>query len=108
MGNVAELQDASFDSKVLKSGKPVLVDFWAVWCQPCKAIAPIVEEVAGEYDGKVDFYKVDTDHNKQFAGQYGVRGIPTLMVFKDGKVVDQLVGMASKNRIQDMLKKALG
>ena len=108
MGNVNELKDDSFDSKVLKSDKPVLVDFWAVWCQPCKAIAPIVEELAGEYAGKVDFFKVDTDNNKQFAGKYGVRGIPTLMVFKNGSVVDQLVGMAPKNRIQDMLKKALG
>ena len=108
MGNVNELSDTAFEEKVLKSSKPVLVDFWAVWCQPCKAIAPIVEEVAGEYGDKAAFFKVDTDNNKQFAGKYGVRGIPTLMVFKDGKVVDQVVGMTSKSKITGMIDKALG
>jgi len=105
MGNVAELQDADFESKVIKSGKPVLIDFWAIWCQPCKAISPMVEELAGEYAGKIDFYKVDTDRNKANAGKYGVRGIPTLILFKDGKVVDQVVGAVPKSRLQDLLKK---
>jgi len=106
MGNVAELQDANFEEKVLKSSKPVLVDFWAVWCQPCKAIAPLVEELSSEFGDKVDFYKVDTDNNKQYAAQFGVRGIPTLIVFKDGKPMGQLIGMQSKSKIQDLLKQA--
>src|SRR5687768_236070 len=108
MGNVNELQDANFESKVLKSSKPVLVDFWAVWCQPCKAIAPIVEELSGEFGDKVDFYKVDTYNNKQYAAQFGVRGIPTLIVFKDGKPMGQLIGMQSKSKIESLLKQATG
>lgn len=108
MGNVAELQDANFEAKVLKSSKPVLVDFWAVWCQPCKAIAPIVEELSTEFAGQVEFYKVDTDNNKQYAAQFGVRGIPTLIVFKDGKPMGQLIGMQSKSKIESLLKQATG
>ena len=107
-GNVSELNDKSFEEKVLKSSKPVLVDFWAVWCQPCKAIAPIVEELSNEYAGKVDFYKFDTDPmpHKPIAGKYGVRGIPTLLLFKDGKVAGTLVGAHPKAKIAEMLAKA--
>ena len=108
MGNVNELQDSAFDTKVLKSSKPVLVDFWATWCQPCKSLAPIVDEVAGEFSSKVDFYKLDTDSNKQFAAQFGVRGLPTLMLFNNGQIVGQLIGMTSKVKIQEMLKKVTG
>lgn len=106
-GNVADVQDAVFESQVLKSDRPVLVDFWATWCQPCKAIAPIVEELAGEYDGKVSFYKLDVDHNRATAAAYGVRGVPTLMLFKGGKVVDQMVGAGSKDRLKAMIEKAV-
>ena len=106
-GNVSEVQDAVFESQVLKSDKPVLVDFWATWCQPCKAIAPIVEELAGEYGGKVAFYKLDVDHNRATAAAYGVRGVPTLMLFKGGKVVDQMVGAGSKDRLKAMIDKAV-
>ncbi len=107
MGNVNEVSDAGFDAKVMKSDRPVLVDFWATWCQPCKAIAPVVEELAGEYGGKVDFYKLDVDNNRATPSQFGIRGVPTIMVFKGGKVVDQVVGAVPKSRLQDLLKKAL-
>jgi thioredoxin 1 len=106
-GNVNELQDASFEEKVLKSDKPVFIDFWATWCQPCKAIAPIVEELAGEYAGKIEFFKVDTDRNKQYAAKFGVRGIPTLILFKGGQPVGSLVGAHPKTNITELLKKAL-
>lgn len=106
-GNVADVQDAVFESQVLKSDKPVLVDFWATWCQPCKAIQPIVEELAGEYSGKVSFYKLDVDHNRATAAAFGVRGVPTLMLFKGGKVVDQMVGAGSKDRLKAMIDKAV-
>ena len=107
MGNVAELQDASFDVRVLKSTRPVLVDFWAVGCLPCEGMAPIVEELAAEFASKVDFYKVDIVQNRQFAAQYGVRGIPTLLLFKNGQVLDQVVGAAPKARLQAVLKKVI-
>jgi thioredoxin 1 len=106
-GNVAEVQDSVFDAKVIKSEKPVLVDFWATWCAPCKAIAPIVEELSGEYAGKVDFYKLDVDNNRATAAAFGVRGVPTLILFKGGKVVDQMVGAGSKDRMKAMIAKAL-
>ena len=104
---VSEVQDAVFDSKVLKSERPVLVDFWATWCAPCKAIAPIVEELAGEYNGKVEFFKLDVDHNRATAAAFGVRGVPTLILFKGGKVVDQMVGAGSKDRLKQLIDKAL-
>ena len=106
-GSVGEVQDGSFESMVLKSDKPVMVDFWATWCQPCKMIAPVVEELAGEHSGKVVFVKLDVDNNRQTAAKYGVRGVPTLMMFKGGTVVDQVVGAQSKTRLQEMIKKAL-
>jgi thioredoxin 1 len=100
-------RDDNFDAEVLKSDKPVLVDFWATWCAPCRAIAPSVEELAKTYDGKVKVGKLNIDEQQGVAQQYGIRSIPTLLVFKGGKVVGQIVGAVPKNRIEDALKKAL-
>ena len=102
--NVIEFSDQSFDSGVLESDVPVLVDFWAVWCGPCKAIAPIIEEIANDYDGKVKVGKVDVDNNNQVAMKYGIRSIPTLLLFKGGEVVDQVIGNVGKESIESMLK----
>ncbi|MDH5561746.1 MAG: thioredoxin [Deltaproteobacteria bacterium] len=90
--NVVILSDADFEEKVLKSGAPVLVDFWAEWCGPCKMIAPFLEELAGEYKGKLTIGKLNVDDNSQYASQYGVRSIPTLILFKNGEQVDMVVG----------------
>ncbi len=103
-----ELTDANFQTEVLKSDLPVLVDFWAVWCGPCKMIAPVVEQVAKEYDGKLKVGKVDVDANQQTAMNFGIRSIPTLLVFKGGKVVDQIVGAVPKGALTDRLSRHLG
>jgi len=105
--NVSELTDATFDEKVTKSEKPVLVDFWAEWCGPCKALAPVVEELAGEYKDKVTFLKINTDQNRAVPANFGIRGIPTLILFKGGKVIGQEVGNVGKARIEDLIKKSL-
>ena len=102
-----EFNDQNFDSDVLKAGMPVLVDFWAVWCGPCKAIAPIVEEVANEFSGKVRVGKMDVDSNNQVAMRYGIRSIPTLLLFSGGEVVDQVIGNVGKESIESMLSKAI-
>jgi thioredoxin 1 len=102
------LQDATFDAEVLKSDVPVLVDFWAVWCGPCKAIAPAVEELAKQYKGKVKIAKMDVDEHQQVPQQYGIRSIPTLLLFKGGRVVDTIVGAVPKSKLEESLKKALG
>jgi thioredoxin 1 len=94
-----EFTDANFEQEVLKSDVPVLVDFWAVWCGPCKMIAPFVAEIAGEYEGKAKVGKVDVDNNPQTAMTYGIRSIPTLLIFKGGKVVDQIVGAVPKGTL---------
>lgn len=105
--NVIQLTDDSFESEVLQSSTPVLVDFWASWCAPCKAISPVVDGLADEFQGKVKIGKLNVDENPATPGQYGVRGIPTLILFKDGKVVDQVVGAVPKNQLEGLVKKAL-
>ena len=102
------ITDANFDQDVLKSEQPVLVDFWATWCGPCRAIGPIVEELAKEYQGKVKVGKMDVDCNGATPMRYKVTGIPTLLVFKGGQVVEQLVGYRPKEAIQQALNKHLG
>jgi thioredoxin 1 len=99
-----EFTDANFEQEVLKSDIPVLVDFWAVWCGPCKMIAPFVQEIADEYEGKVKVGKVDVDNNPQTSVNYGIRSIPTLLIFKGGKVVDQIIGAVPKNTITTKLE----
>ena len=94
-----EITDANFEQEVIKSDLPVLIDFWAVWCGPCKAIAPIVTELATEYDGKLKVGKIDIDNNQEVSVKYGIRSIPTLLLFKDGKIVDQIVGAVPKAQI---------
>ena len=105
--NVMAFTDANFDSEVLQSEIPVLVDFWATWCAPCKAIAPLVDAVADEYAGKIKVGKVNVDDNQAIPGKFGVRGIPTLILFKGGAVVDQIVGAVPKSQLDAMLAKAL-
>jgi len=103
--SIFEVTDTSFDQDVLKSETPVLVDFWAAWCGPCRALAPIVDELAKEYQGKVKVGKMDVDHNAATPMRYGVRGIPTLLVFKGGQVKEQIVGYVPKETIQKALDK---
>ncbi len=105
--DVVQLQDATFDKEVLKSDTPVLVDFWAVWCGPCKAIAPFVEELATKYKGQLKVAKMDVDEHQQVPQQYGIRSIPTLLVFKGGRVVDTVIG-ADRSRLESAVKKAIG
>ena len=105
--NLIEFTDDNFDTEVLKSNLPVLVDFWAEWCGPCKMIAPIVEEIAGDYAGKVKVGKVNVDFNNQVAMQYGIRGIPALLVFKSGSVANQIVGAVPKNNITQILDEVI-
>jgi thioredoxin 1 len=102
-----EVTDSNFQNEVLNSDKPVLLDFWAEWCGPCKMIAPLVEELAKEYDGKLKVGKVDVDSNQQTSMQYGIRSIPTLLIFKGGKVVDQLVGAVPKRMLAEKISKHL-
>jgi thioredoxin 1 len=102
---IIEITDDNFDRDVLKSEQLVMVDFWAAWCGPCKALAPIVDEVASAYSGKVKIGKMDVDRNAATPQRYNVRGIPTLLIFKDGKVQEQIVGYVAKETIQKALDK---
>jgi len=103
--NIATLTQENFDSKVLKSITPVLVDFWAEWCGPCKAIAPILDELSDEYAGRVAIGKVNVDEHQGLAAEYGVRGIPTLLLFQNGQVAEQIVGLRSKRDLRASLDK---
>jgi len=102
------VDDSNFQGEVLQSDKPVLVDFWAIWCGPCKMIAPTIEELAKEYDGKLKVAKMDVDANPKTAMQYGIRSIPTLLIFKGGQVVEQIVGAVSKRHLIDKVTSHLG
>jgi thioredoxin 1 len=99
--------DDNFEGEVLKSDKPVLIDFWAPWCGPCKAIGPIVEELAGKFQDTVKMMKLNVDENQKTAVNYGVRSIPTLILFKEGKVLDTLIGLVPRERLEDFVKKSL-
>ena len=103
MAKPKEVTDTNFEQEVIQAGKPVLVDFWAPWCGPCRMVAPVVEELAEEYDGKVDFFKLNTDDNPNTTVKYGIRSIPTLLVFKNGEPVGQIVGFRPKSDLQKRL-----
>ena len=103
----AEVTDNSFQQEVLESTMTVLVDFWAPWCGPCRMVAPVVEEISDQYDGQVKVVKVNTDENPNVASQYGIRSIPTLMIFKDGQRVDMVVGAVPKTTLANTLEKYL-
>ena len=105
--NVHEFTDGNFDSEVLKSEMPVLVDFWAEWCGPCKAISPTINEIANDYNGKVKVGKVNVDTNQNTAGKYGIRSIPSLLIFKDGSIVNQIVGSVQKESITKLLNETM-
>ncbi len=105
---ILHLNDGNFDEEIKKRRGPVLVDFWAAWCGPCKAIAPTLEELAGEMAGRAVIAKVDVDESGDTSNRFGIRSIPTLMVFKDGRVVDQMIGAAPKDQIRRLIEKHLG
>ncbi len=107
MGNITEVGDHNFEDEVLKSNLPVLVDFWAPWCGPCKSIAPIVEEIAAEYEGKLKVTKLNVDDHPATASRYGIRGIPNLIILKAGTVKEQIVGAVPKTRLVSAIEKAL-
>jgi thioredoxin 1 len=107
MSKPVEISEATFDGSVLKAEKPVLVDFWAPWCGPCRMVAPVVDELATEYDGKVSFVKVNVDDNPRVASQYGVMSIPTLILFKGGAPVSNIVGFRPKPELKKTLDAAL-
>ena len=102
-----EITDSNFEETVLKSDKPVLVDFWAAWCGPCRMVGPIIDELSEEYEGKAVVGKVDIDSNQQYAAKFGVRNIPTVLVFKNGELVDRKVGVSSKNDYAQALDKLI-
>jgi len=101
--HLLQVTDGDFEQQILQSDKPALVDFWAAWCGPCRTVGPVIEELAGEYAGKIKVAKLNVEENKETPTKYGIRGIPTLILFKDGKVVDQIVGAVPKARIKELL-----
>jgi thioredoxin len=105
--SVIHVNEGTFDTEVLNSDKPALVDFWAPWCGPCRAIAPVLDELANEYKGKVTVAKVNVDENRKLAGNHGVMSIPTMILFKNGKVMDKLIGLVPKERLKELMDKAL-
>lgn len=105
--NLIHVGDGDFEDQVLQSSVPVLVDFWAPWCGPCKAIGPVIEELAGEFEGKAVISKMNVDDNPATPGKYGIRAIPTLILFKNGEIADQVTGAVGKTQIVEMLNKAL-
>jgi len=107
LGKPVVVTDATFSDEVLKSPQPVLVDFWATWCGPCRAIAPVVEELAGEYEGRIKVCKLDVDTEQKTAEEYGIRSIPTLLIFKDGKVATQVVGAVPKPHLIEKIESVL-
>jgi thioredoxin 1 len=107
MAEILDVTDESFESEVLKSDQPVIVDFWAEWCAPCRQIAPIIKELAGSYDGKVKVVKVDVDSSPKTAGQFGIRSIPSVLAFQGGQVVEQLMGVRPKSAFVEMADKLL-
>src|SRR5690606_8705727 len=107
MAHPTDTTDATFESDVLKSDVPVLVDFWAPWCGPCRMVAPVVEELSNDYDGKVKIVKLNTDDNPKVASQFGIRSIPTLLIFKDGEIAGQVVGFRPKSELAKHLDAAL-
>jgi thioredoxin 1 len=107
MAKALEVTDSTFEQEVLQSKQPVLVDFWAVWCGPCRAVAPIVEELAGEYEGQLKVMKLDVDDNPRTAMAYGVQSIPTLLVFKDGNPAERIIGAVPKKVIVDKLQSVM-
>ena len=102
-----EITDSNFEETVLKSDKPVMVDFWAAWCGPCRMVGPIIDELSEEYEGKAIIGKIDIDSNQQYAAQFGVRNIPTVLVFKHGELVDRKVGVSSKNDYAEAIDKLI-
>ena len=107
MSKPREVTDAEFETEVLKSELPVLVDFWATWCGPCRLVAPLLDQLAEEYDGRVKFVKVNTDENITTAAAYGIRSIPTLLVFRDGQPVDQIIGFRPMSELRHLLEQAV-
>lgn len=104
---IKDIDDSNFDAEILQADKPAVVDFWAPWCGPCKAIGPIIEDLAGTYGEKVKFTKCNVDDNPVTPGKFGIKAIPTLIFFKEGKVVDQITGMVAKSKLEDSIKNVL-
>jgi thioredoxin 1 len=105
--NITDVTDENFQTEIMEASIPALVDFWAAWCGPCRAIAPVVEELADQYQGRVKISKMNVDENPKTPGQYGIRAIPTLILFKNGTVVEQITGAVSKNTLETAIKKTL-